>query len=252
MEKRDRRRLLGLPVDLVDLEGAVSICRRTLESPLGPPLRVITLNPEMAMRARDDKSFAACFEGEVLVVPDGIGIVLAGRRRGWPGVVRVPGIELCERLAAEAARRGWPVFLFGGRPGVAGEAAAALSRRCPGLLVAGTAHGYLRPEEEPDLVAAVASSGARLLFVGLGAPRQEIWLLRNLAATGARVGVGVGGSFDVIAGRIPRAPRFWRRLGLEWAYRLLRDPRRWRRLFGLPVFFWLAVVLASRDDGRSD
>mgnify|MGYP005842121103 CR=1 FL=1 len=250
MENPNRRQLLGLPVDLVDLEEAASICRRAVETPTGPPLRVITLNPEMVIRARQDEAFLSCFQGEVLVVPDGIGIVLAGRRRGWPGIARVPGIDLCERLAAEAARCGWPVFFFGGRPGVAEEAAAALARRYPGLRVAGTAHGYLPSEEEPALVSAIAASGARLLFVGLGAPKQEIWLARNLAATGARVGMGVGGSFDVIAGRIPRAPRAWRRLGLEWAYRFLREPRRWRRLLGLPVFFWRGVVLLSRDDRR--
>ncbi|MGQ9779234.1 MAG: WecB/TagA/CpsF family glycosyltransferase [Bacillota bacterium] len=252
MEKPARGHVLGLPVDLVDLETAVAICGRVVERFWEPPLRVITLNPEMAMRARKDETLAACFRGEVLVVPDGIGIVLAVRRQGWRGVVRVPGIELCERLAVEAAHYGWPVFLFGGRPGIAEEAAATLVRRYPGLTVAGTAHGYLRPEEEPGLVSTIAASGARLLFVGLGVPKQEVWLAQNLAATGARVGIGVGGSFDVLAGRVSRAPAAWRRLGLEWAYRFLREPRRWRRLLSLPAFFWQAIVLApaSREERR--
>ncbi|NLG85195.1 MAG: WecB/TagA/CpsF family glycosyltransferase [Firmicutes bacterium] len=245
--KPGRAYVLGLPVDLVYLEEAVAICHRTMASPDGPPRRVITLNPEMAVQAKKDPLLAACFRGEVLVVPDGIGIVLALRRRGYRGVARVPGIELGERLAAEAARQGWPVFLFGGRPGIAEEAAATLCRRFSGLVVAGTAHGYLRPEEEAELVAAIAASGARLLFVGLGVPKQEIWLRKNLTATGARIGIGGGGSFDVWAGKVPRAPLAWRRLGLEWAYRFLREPARWRRFFALPVFFWQALILAPKD-----
>ena len=207
----------------------------------GPPLRVLTLNPEMAMRAKDHPELAGCFEGRTLVVPDGIGIVLAGWCRGWPKVRRVPGIELLERLVAEAAGRSWVIFLYGGEPGLAEQAAAVLRARYPDLIVGGTAQGYLSAEQEARLPERIGRSGARLVFAGLGVPRQELWLRANLEATGARLGMGVGGSFDVIAGRIPRAPAILRRLGLEWAYRVWREPRRWRRLLVLPGFLWHAV-----------
>lgn len=236
-----RKRLMGLPVDLVTLEEAVGECLARAMSGSMPPLRVITLNPEMVMRARRDRDLAACFAGEILVVPDGTGVVLAGRRRGWREMRRVTGIDLLIRLAEEGARRGLPLFLYGGEPGVAERAAEALRRRCPGLVVAGAVHGYLAPKELEDLPGRIAASGARLLFVGLGVPRQEIWLRQNLGATGARVGMGVGGSFDTLAGRIPRAPAAMRRMGLEWAYRVWREPRRWRRLLVMPGFLWLAL-----------
>jgi len=223
------------------MDQAVEACVISGTSQAGPPLRVLTLNPEMVMRARRDRALAGCFAGRVLVIPDGIGIVLAGRRRGWPEFSRLPGIDLLERLAAEAAKLSWPIFLYGGAPGVAEQAAAVLTERHPGLAVGGTAHGFLTADEQAHLVARIALSGTKLVLVGLGVPRQELWLLENLAATGARIGMGAGGSFDVIAGRTRRAPLLLRRMGLEWAYRVWCEPRRWRRLLVLPGFFWRAI-----------
>ena len=249
MSPSERHSLLGLPVDVTNIDRAANLCQAAIEDD-GPPLRVLTLNPEMAMRAQDHPQLAECFAGRTLVVPDGIGIVLAGWCRGWPKVRRVPGIELFERLAAEAAERSWAVFLYGGEPGLAEQTAAVLRGRYPGLIVGGTAHGYLTPEQEARLPARIRESGARLIFAGLGVPRQELWLRANLEATGARLGMGVGGSFDVIAGRIPRAPAILRRMGLEWAYRVWREPWRWRRLLVLPGFLWHAVRPASGEKGR--
>jgi N-acetylglucosaminyldiphosphoundecaprenol N-acetyl-beta-D-mannosaminyltransferase len=176
------------------------------------------------------------------VVADGIGVVWASRRVGCPLPERVPGIELMEALCARAEAEGWAVFLLGGLPGVAEQAALALSRRWPRLRVAGTHHGYF--SEDGPVVEQVARSGAQVLFCGLGSPRQELWLARNLARLGVQLAMGVGGSLDVLAGRTPRAPLWLRRLHLEWLYRLLREPRRWRRQLALPRFAWL--VLRSR------
>ncbi|MGE5527629.1 MAG: WecB/TagA/CpsF family glycosyltransferase [Patescibacteria group bacterium] len=242
MDGIERRFLDGLPVDQVGLERAVSVCLAAADGEAGEPLRVITLNPEMVMRARKDDALARSFAGSTLVVADGAGIIAAGRLRGWRGITRVPGIELCERLIAEASARGLPVFFYGGEPGVAETAAANLRRRYPGLTVAGTAHGYLPEAEAEALPARIAATRARLLFVALGAGRQEAWLARHLEAAGARVGMGVGGSLDVFAGRTRRAPALFRRLGLEWAYRLARQPSRWRRLLVLPGFVLLALL----------
>lgn len=241
----ERHSLLGLPVDVAAIDRAADLCAAAIEDG-GPPLRVLTLNPEMAMQARSLPELAGCFTGRTLVVPDGIGIVLAGWRRRWPKISRVPGIELLERLVAEAATRSWVVFLYGGKPGMAEQAAAVLRGRYPELVVGGTAHGYLSAEQEAQLPERIRETGAKLIFVGLGVPRQELWLLANLEAAGARLGMGVGGSFDVIAGRIPRAPAIMRRLGLEWAYRVWREPRRWRRLLVLPRFLWHAVAFGER------
>lgn len=237
---------MSIPLDLVTMERAVEICLARMDGTGNRPLRVITLNPEMVMYARRDPAFSACFEGDTLVVPDGTGIMLACLRRGWREVRRVPGVELCQRLAAEAARRSLPVFLYGGEPGVAELAARALGERYPDLIVGGTAHGFLSQAELAGLPARIAASEAKLVFAGLGVPRQEYWLLRNLERTGAAVGMGVGGSFDVLSGRTRRAPQIMRRLGIEWLYRVLREPRRLIRLRVMPGYIWLALKPEAR------
>lgn len=237
--------LLGLPVDVIDMRGALDICLARLDSAPGRALRVVTVNPEMIVRAGRERDLAESIRRADLAVPDGIGVVLAGRAHGWRDCVRVPGIELCEQLVAAAADRGWPVYLYGGFRGIAERAATALQTKYPRLMVAGTSHGYLNQEEEAVLTAKIAASGARLLLVGTGLPHQELWLGKYLQASGAWLGMGVGGSFDVFAGRIPRAPRIMRRAGLEWAFRLWREPRRWRRILVLPVFMIRALLPGS-------
>lgn len=237
----NRKWLLGVPVDLVTMREAVEICLSRVADPEGPPLRVLTLNPEMLMAARTDDELAVCFQGETMVVPDGTGILIAGVRRGWRGLHRIPGIDLLMHLVEEAALRSLPIFLYGGQPGVAESAAAVLTERFPGLVIGGTAHGFLTPDEASALPARVAAVNARFIFAALGVPRQEIWLQRNVAATGVSVGMGVGGSFDIIAGRVRRAPLFIRRLGLEWMFRVCLEPHRWRRLLILPRFLWRAL-----------
>ena len=152
------------------------------------------------------------------------------------------GVELVEHLCVRAAREGVPVYFLGSAEGVAADAAAILEVRFPGLIVAGLRNGFFSMEDEAAIAQEIRASGARLLFVGLGSPRQEMFLARNLAASGAGAGIGVGGSLDVLSGRVARAPRLWRRLGLEWLYRLVREPRRWRRQLALPYFVWLLAL----------
>ena len=151
------------------------------------------------------------------------------------------------RLCREAARRGLRVFLLGARPGVAAEAARRMEESFPGLQVVGTRHGYFTPEQNPEVCAEIARSGADLVLVGLGAPRQDLWLERYHRALGFSVVVGVGGLFDFYSGRIRRAPAAWRELGLEWLWRLRCEPGRlWSRyVLGNPLFLWR--VLRHRD-----
>lgn len=130
---------------------------------------------------------------------------------------------------------------MGGAPGVAERAARALTQRYPGARIAGWHDGYFDAAETPAVIAAIKASGAQILCAGMGSPKQELWLGEHLAASGAVVGIGVGGSFDVLSGGIARAPRLWRRLGIEWLYRLVREPRRWRRQLALPRFAILAL-----------
>lgn len=237
--------VLGVPFDPVDLEGAVAACIRMVAD--GRPHLAVTANPEAVVRAQDDPEFAEILRRADLVVADGIGVVWASRRLGQPLPMRVPGIELMEALCAHAARAGLRVFLLGGAEGVAEQAARTLLRNHPGLRIAGTHHGYF-PDDGP-VVERIAESRADLLFVGMGMPRQEKWLSRHLPELGVRLAMGVGGSLDVLAGRVRRAPGFVQRVHLEWLYRLLQEPRRWRRQLALVRFVWLVLRRGEEKPG---
>lgn len=231
-----RARVLGCPVDVVDMGGAVAALVTLVEQGRSLPSRglVVTLNPEMIMRARRDPQFHDLLEKAALLVPDGIGLVRALRRRGHRGAVRVGGADLLDGYLGEAERRGHRLALVGGRPGVAEAAAAALRRRHPALQV--FAHGG-----DPDAATAtaLASAAPDLVLAAYGAGRQEAFLHDHLVTIGAAAGVGVGGTLDFWAGRARRAPPLLRRAGLEWAWRLATEPRRWRRQLVLPAYWWL-------------
>jgi len=233
-------RILGIPIHDVTLDEAVEQAAAWVKE--GRAHQMATVNPEFVMAARRDPAFRAVLEGADLCLPDGVGITLAARYLGRPLRERVAGVDLVEALAARAARDGWRVFFLGAAPGVADRAASILAARYPGLTVAGTHAGSPRREEEDDIVRRVREAGADVLLVAYGAPAQDLWLARNLARTGAKVGVGVGGAFDYIAGVVPRAPRWMRRVGLEWLYRLIRQPWRWRRQRVLPLYALLVLL----------
>lgn len=237
----DRVDILGIAIDGVTLAEAV---RRVRSAWSGAAPRsgwhVITANPELVMHAlRPDPpgpQVRAALERADMVVADGIGLVWASRVLGTPLPERVAGIELAEASVADGAPDGLRLYLLGGRPGVAAEAGRRLAARYPGLQVVGTGHGYFGPEETAQVVAAVHKAAPDLLLVGLGAPKQELWIARHRHELGARVLIGVGGALDVFAGRVRRAPVLFQRLGLEWAYRLAREPWRARRMSALPRF----------------
>jgi N-acetylglucosaminyldiphosphoundecaprenol N-acetyl-beta-D-mannosaminyltransferase len=198
-------RILGIPIHDVTLDEAVEQAAAWVKE--GRAHQMATVNPEFVMAARRDPAFRAVLEGADLCLPDGVGITLAARYLGRPLRERVAGVDLVEALAARAARDGWRVFFLGAAPGVADRAASLLAARYPGLTVAGTHAGSPRREEEDDIVRRVREARADVLLVAYGAPAQDLWLARNLARTGAKVGVGVGGAFDYIAGVVPpRAP----------------------------------------------
>lgn len=237
--RNDRVRILGVPFDPVDLPTAVRYVADLAED--GRPHLIVTANPEAVMAARKDPELAAAIRGADLVVADGIGVVWAARRLGRPLPGRVAGVDLMLGLCAWAERAGRSVFLLGGVPGVTEAAARSLAARYPGLRIAGTRDGY-RSLRAADAVEQIAASSADLLFAGLGMPLQEKWLARHLDRLNVRVAMGVGGSLDVLAGRVRRAPRWLRRLHLEWLYRLLRQPSRWRRQTALLAFAWAILV----------
>jgi N-acetylglucosaminyldiphosphoundecaprenol N-acetyl-beta-D-mannosaminyltransferase len=235
-------RVLGVRVDAVDTEQTLARIEELIRS--GGHHLVATVNPEFIMRARRDPEFQRVLDSAGLCLPDGWGVTWAARRQGRPLPERVTGIDLIPPLAARAVREGWRLFLLGAAPGVAEAAAERLRARFPGLLIAGCHSGTAGPEGDVESLELIAKAGADIVLVAYGAPRQELWIARNLGGLEAGVGIGVGGAFDFIAGRVRRAPTWMRRAGLEWLYRLIRQPWRARRMAVLPLF--AIEVLRSR------
>jgi N-acetylglucosaminyldiphosphoundecaprenol N-acetyl-beta-D-mannosaminyltransferase len=238
--------VLGVGFDRVHLAAATEQILRRLDA--DERTFVITANPEFVMLARRDDAVAQLAREAQLVVADGSGVVAASRLLGDP-LPRVPGRLLVDALVPHLAQRRSPIFFLGAAPGVAERAAAELRRRARGLVVAGVHAGSAEPEDDAVSVARIRDSGARVLFVAYGMPKQERWIARNLAVLPAvRLAIGVGGVFDQLAGVQKVPPAIFHAVGLEWLWRLVREPRRWRRQRVLPVFALL--VLRRRLLGR--
>ena len=194
---------------------------------------VVTPNPEFLLAAEKDPDFRRVLNSADLALPDGIGVVYSAKIMGRPLKARVPGIEFAEDMLACLDERGGRLFLLGARPGVAEKAGENILARHPNITLCGTQDGYFRDEE--TVLLKVAAARPDLLFVCLGAPKQEKWMARWGRHTGARLAIGLGGALDVFAGNVERAPESWQKLGLEWAYRLKKEPQRAGRMARLPL-----------------
>ncbi len=242
-------RILGLRLDNPTLAESLQRILGWLDAP--GARCVAFVNADCANLAARSEPYRQSLLAADLVLADGIGVRLAGQLLGQPVRENVNGTDLFPRLCADLADGRHGVYLLGGRPGVAEGVRDWLARERPGVRVVGCRHGYFDESQTAAVAAEVGASGAALLLVALGAPRQELWLRRHLAATGARVGMGVGGLFDFYSGRIPRAPAWMRELGLEWLFRFWQEPHRmWRRYFVGNVVF-LARVLRERRGARA-
>jgi N-acetylglucosaminyldiphosphoundecaprenol N-acetyl-beta-D-mannosaminyltransferase len=247
-------RILDVEVDAITLAQAVAMIGEAVDARGGhgaTAFQVATVNPEFVMRARRDHRFRQVLQRASLRTADGVGLLLAGRILRHPLPERVTGVELTRGVARSAAERGDRVFFLGAAPGVAEAAAEALTREFPGLPVAGTLAGDSSEAGDDEALAAVRAGKPDIILVAYGAPAQELWLARNLDVSGAAAGIGVGGTFDYLSGRVRRAPAWMRRAGLEWLYRLLREPSRARRMAVLPVFLLLVMRQRLKSRGRA-
>ncbi len=234
--------VLGVHIDAVTLAEAVSTVEGFIAE--GGPHLVATANAEMVMTAGRDADLAGVLANAALVVPDGAGVVWAARHLGHPVPERVAGFDLAQALLARAAEMGWRVFFFGGVPGIAARASEVAGKRWPGLVVAGVRDGYFAPAESAGIAAAIRDSKPHILLTALGVPKQEKWLAEHAAELAVPVAMGVGGTFDVMAGVSRRAPLWMQRAGLEWLYRLGCEPKRIGRMMALPRF--VLRVLAGK------
>jgi N-acetylglucosaminyldiphosphoundecaprenol N-acetyl-beta-D-mannosaminyltransferase len=246
--------VLGVRADCVDMAETLARIEALIEDhqqSYAPASQIITVNPEFVWAARKNTAFRETINQAKLVVADGMGIIWASRILGHPFPERVAGSDLLPRLAERCARHGYRLFLLGAAPGVAEQAASVLVQRFPGLQIAGTYAGSPRPAEADHILRMIYATRPDVLAVAYGAPKQDLWIRQHaqaLGEAGVAVALGVGGTFDFLAGRVPRAPLWVQRVGLEWAFRILAQPRRiWR---ARSLFFMGALVWVQRFQGK--
>lgn len=242
----ERFNILGTYINPVNLKESIKIIREAVLTQKS--IRIVTANPEIIYLASEDPELQNNINSADLVVADGIGVVWAARQLGRNLRERVTGIDLTEKILEEGNKQGWRIFLLGSKPGVGEIAVAKLYQRYPRNTY-GCYHGFFAKEEESKVIERIKSFAPDVLLVGLGAPLQEYWNMENKGLAG--VSMGVGGTIDVLSGKISRAPWWIRRIGLEWFFRLLRQPKRIHRQKNLPRFI-KKVLQQKRSEKEID
>ena len=253
-----RIKLFQVGIDRVDNQETIQKIEEFIVSK--KPHLLVTPDTLAVLRARKDSEYQAILKSADLVTPDGAGILWAAAALNYPLPERVTGIDIIHNICRLSAKKGYSLYLLGSYPGVANEAALNLSKKYPGIKVTGTHHGYFgceghencgdvkngnkgkSKEEEEKIIAEIKESKPDILLVGMGVPKQEKWINKNLKSLNVPVCMGVGGSFDVLSGRIPRAPLWMQRHGMEWVYRSIKQPNRAFRVLALFYFIWLVIL----------
>ena len=256
-EKPQKVNVRGVYFDKVTMKSALETAVSLLERDGFDS--IFTPNSEIVQLCIDDKNLYKVINSASLIIPDGIGVVFASKILGRPLPEKVAGCDLSKKILEYAAAHGKKVFLFGsapardGLPSVAELAAVKMKEMFPSLIICGTRDGYFKPEETPAVLDEINRSGADILFVCLGAPKQEKWIYDNREKLTCSLALGLGGSLDVYAGTVKRAPDLFIKLNLEWFYRLLKQPTRIGRMMNLPRFLFgtLFYKLSGKDKKES-
>ena len=239
--------VLGVAFDNVTMEQAAELGGKMLQEDRFH--YVVTPNPEFILAAEKDESFRKVINAADLVIPDGIGVIYSAKILGTPLAERVPGIEFSAKMLEKLNEMGGRLFLLGAKPGVAEKAGENICAQYPNIVLCGTQDGYFKDEE--DVILKVAAARPDLLFVCLGAPKQEKWMARWGKHTGAKMAIGLGGCLDVYAGNVERAPEAWQKAGMEWAYRLKKEPKRITRMAKLPLVLVKSAGQRVKGKGKA-
>ena len=237
-------KILGVPVHPMTMQEAVTALEERMQADM--QTFVVTANAEIIMMCQEDAGYNQIISHEAeLVLPDGAGAVWAGRHLGYNVPERVAGFDLYNKLLALSAKKGYRAYFFGGSPGIAEAAKAKREALYPVVQIVGCHNGYFTDADVPAIIDAINKSGAEMLFVALGAPKQEKWILEHRNELKPLILMGIGGSFDVLAGKMERAPKWMQDASLEWAFRLYKQPSRFMRMMALPRFA-LKVMFSSK------
>lgn len=226
--------ILGVQVNTENYDELIPKVFRNIED--NKKSLVVAINPEKLMKAKEDPELKALLNRAEFQIPDGIGVIIASKLKKGSISSRITGIDMMDRIVREAARTGRAVFLYGAKPGVANKAAQQLKQSYPNLIVVGTQDGY--ESDTSKVLETINKSKPDILFVAMGSPKQEQWIEQHRDNLYPTLYQGVGGSFDVLAGNVKRAPAAFQRMGAEWLYRLLKEPSRLKRQMNLPKFLF--------------
>lgn len=230
--------IMGVKFDNVTMDEAISSARQLLEQP-PTGAYCVTPNSEIVYEAMHDAEFCKLLNHAALVLPDGAGVVLGAKILKTPLKQKVAGIDFADRLLGVLAETGKSVYLLGSKPGIGELAAKKMQEKHPGLQIAGIADGYF--QEEAPVIEKINAARPDVLFVCLGAPKQEIFMAKHQDELNVKLMAGLGGSLDGFAGTVRRAPKWMIKLQLEWLYRLIKEPKRFKRMLRLPKFIWATV-----------
>lgn len=240
-----RLQILGVGIDPINSAQALDRVGAFIEE--GTPHQIVTANAEIIYQASHNEKMKQIINQAQMVTADGSGVVWASKELGKPLSQRVTGIDLVNSICRASAEKGWKLYILGSAPGVADTAAENIKKSFPGCNIIGTHHGYFDAGEEEDILAELRELKPDVLFVALGAPKQEYWIADHVPGLGIPVAMGIGGSMDVLSGNVKRAPKWMQKMSLEWLYRVLIQPTRFKRILALPKFM-LAVKKQAKKE----
>jgi N-acetylglucosaminyldiphosphoundecaprenol N-acetyl-beta-D-mannosaminyltransferase len=238
-QSHSRIQILGLPVDRVTMQETLGRIEEFIAS--DSPHLIITADASGIVQAQTDPYFQELFAKADLITPDSAGVLWAAKRFGTPLPERVSGVDIVQEVCRASSYKGYRVYFLGAAPGVAELAAEKLRLKFPGCNIVGARHGYFPPESDTVVAQEVAETRPDVLFVAMGIPRQEKFIEATSSIIGAKVAMGVGGSFDVFSGKVKRAPVFLQRMKMEWCWRLLQNPKKIGKVMLLPRFVLLVL-----------
>ncbi|ERI91985.1 glycosyltransferase, WecB/TagA/CpsF family [Clostridiales bacterium oral taxon 876 str. F0540] len=245
---KDIVKILGVPFNRVTMEETVSKVKKEINSDREKPYHIITGNPEIVVSYKKEKALQDIINDTDLITPDGIGIILASRWKRDALPERVAGYDLLINVLKEGDKKKWSFYFLGADEDTNRKAVENIKEKYPNVVILGRHNGFFNGEEEEKIISEITTTQPDILVVALGAPRAEKWIYRNKSKLNTKVTFGVGGSLDVIAGKVKRAPLIWQKLNLEWFYRLICQPSRWRRQLVLPVFACKAFGEAVKEN----